>query len=449
MSAKPAPQSTQSAFPKNGMPLDEILSLISELKQQDPGCLRLNANSMKGSAEVQEAGKTLFLEYFLYNAMYSVMVPSIGRIEDELLAMCVEIFNSGDEGRANITTGGTESIMSALHAMREWAKDTKQITKPELIVPYSAHAAFSKAAQYLGIKLIRTALQENFRADVQAMSDAIGPNTIGLVGSAPSWPYGRYDPINEISDLAVEKGLWLHVDACLGGYLAPFVKKAGYSIPDFDFGLPGVMSLSADLHKYGHAPKPISSVLWRSEEQQRYHYALVEDWPTGMYFTQAMTGSRPAGPVAAAWGIFKFLGEEGKVALAKQAMHIKELLTEGIARIDGLEVFENDLTPFMFYSDEFDIGQVMGGLSAKGWLMLGTPEPPMAQITLDSVEDELIHQFLSDLDTVVADIRAGKEVPTIALSYTFDENADLSGIPKWAQRAIPIMRPTESDIRKA
>jgi len=442
-------QEMKPAFPKNGMPLENILELIGEYKEQDLSCLRLNANSMKGSAEVQEVGKTIFLEYFLYNALYSVMVPSIGRIEDKLTAMCVEIFNGGPDGRANITVGGTDSIICAVHAMREWARETKQIAEPELIVPYSTHAAFSKAAHYLNIKLIRTPLREDYCADVEAMNKAISPNTIGLVGSAPSWPYGRYDPLREISDLAIEKELWLHVDACLGGYLAPFVKKAGYAIPDFDFSLPGVMSLSADLHKYGHAPKPISTVLWRSEEQQRHHYTLVQDWPTGAYFTQALTGSRPAGPVAAAWGIFKFLGEEGKVELARQTMHVKGLLTEGVNCIDGLKAFENDLTPFMFYSDDYDIGQVVGGLTARGWLMLGTPEPPMAQITLDSVEDELIHDFLKDLKAVVSDIRAGKDVPVTPLAYTYLEDADLSGIPQWAQRALPIMRPTHSEIRKA
>ena len=430
-----------TALPRKGVSLAEIQALVKELKAMDTPMMRLNANSMKGSEEVQKVAKEIFAEYFAYNAMYSTMIPSMGRMEDELLAICVEIFNGGANGRANLTSGGTESIFCAMHAMREWAKAEKNISEPQLIIPYSAHAAFSKACHYLGIQLIRTPLGKDFRADVDAMHAAIGPNTVGVVASAPCWPYGLFDPISAINDLAVEKGLWLHVDACLGGYLSPFVRKAGYPIPDFDFTLSGVRSISADLHKYGHAPKPISTVMWRSEQEQQYHYYLVEDWPTGTYFTQSLGGSRPAGPMAAAWAIFKFLGEEGKVELARKTMEVKERLAAGVREIDGLRVFENELTPFLFFSDanDLDITRVVGGLFTKGWLMLGTPDPPLAQITLDAVENELVDQFLSDLSSVVKSIRAGEDVPSVALSYTFDKDADISSSPIWAQQAISIL----------
>jgi glutamate/tyrosine decarboxylase-like PLP-dependent enzyme len=432
-----------TGLPQNGMSLDKIIATLREYKSHDP-ILRFNGNAMKGNMDVQQVSKEAASEFFLYNALYSVLVPSLGRIEDELIDMCVGIFNGDKDVRANLTLGGTDSIFCALHAMREQAKITRGVNQPNLVVPYSAHAAFTRSAHYLGVKLRRTPLQKNFRADVTAMEAAIDDQTIGLVASAPCWPYGLFDPIKEIGDLALKTNLWLHVDACLGGYLTPFVRKAGFDLPDFDFMLPGVASISADLHKYGFAPKPISTILWRSEEQQQYHFTLADDWPSGIYFTHSFAGSRPAGPAVAAWAILKYLGEEGKIRLARRTMEVKQRLHDGIAEIDGLVPFKNDLTPFLFSTDKYDIGQIVGGMGLRGWLTLGTPESSMAQLTLDSVENDFIDHYISDLKGVVSDLKVGKDIPVIGLSYTFDERDDTSNIPRWAKQAIACMQRVNS-----
>jgi sphinganine-1-phosphate aldolase len=433
----------RKALPPVGNDADTVLAELELLKSADPKRAMLNANSMKGSREVQRVAKAAFNSFIEYNALYSFAFPSIAAMENDVLDIAVEIFRGGPDARGNITTGGTDSIFSAVHAMREWARAHKpHVVRPKLVVPYSAHPAFSKSAHYLGIELVRTSLASNYRADVEALVAAIDENTIGVGVSAPCWPYGLYDPIQEIAAMAEQRGLWCHVDACLGGYLAPFVKMAGFDLPRFEFDLPGVSSISADIHKYGHAPKPISTVLWRSAEQQRFHYHLVTDWPTGAYFTSSFAGSRPAGPLAATWAIFQYLGRDGKIDLARKTMRAKQRLEREVAAIKGLKVFKTDLTPFLFFSEgSLDLERVVGELTQRGWLMLGTPDPPLAQVTLDAFDDAVIDAFVKDLkEAVETAAKSPTAGPRVGLAYTFDERAEpATTSPKWFVQATPFL----------
>lgn len=430
----------QRHFPADGVSEEEVLKQLDDLLalDLDNNHMALSARSMKGSKDVQAVSQAAFNKYFHHNAVYSPLLPSVNRLEDDLIGMCIETFNAGPEGRANLTSGGTESIFCAIHALREWARNTKpHIETPEIVAPYSAHASFSRVSHYLGFKLVRTPLGEDHRADPAIMRDAITPNTVGIVGSAPCWPYGLIDPLAAISDLAVEHDLWMHVDACLGGYLAPFVKKAGYPLPDFDFTLPGVRSISADLHKYGHAPKPISSVLYRSVEQQKYHYTMASDWPGRAYLTQAFTGSRPAGTIASAWAIFTYLGEKGKIELARRTMQVKERLTEEFEKIGGLQVWRNDLTPMVVASDKYDPTQIVGGMVKRGWLLLGIPKPQLMQFQMDAVSDEVVDMVVTDMKEVIGEIASGKSQAKGGLGYVFSAEAEKS-FPLWFKQALEI-----------
>lgn len=324
---------------------------------------------------------------------------------------------------ASITTGGSESIFCGVHGMREWGRDRLPPGRvAEVVAPTSAHPALSKACHYLGLKLVRVALGDDYRADVGAMEAAITRDTIGLVGSAPCWPYGLYDPIPGLSDLAQRKGLWLHVDACVGGYLAPFMADAGYPVPyEWDFRLPGVTSISADLHKYGYAAKPASTIAFRSEAFRRWHEFAASDWSGTPYVTPGFVGSRPIGSVASAFAILNFLGREGYVGLARAAMRNKDRLLAGVAKIPGLRPWASDAILAYYTSDDpaVPVEKIVGGLREKGWTSFGTPTPPLVQLAVPPFPDDgsLIDLYLADLAGVVARIQAGDAVATGELKY--------------------------------
>jgi glutamate/tyrosine decarboxylase-like PLP-dependent enzyme len=414
-----------ATLPNVGQSKNQIDGYFDEILAMDPDPMQgaLSCYCMKGSDEIQALLKESYLKFFHQNGVVRRMLPGVRKMEEDLLSICAGILSGGEAGVvANITSGGSESIFCAIHAIREWARRARNAADPiEVVAPLSAHPAFSKACHYLGVKLVRVPLGADYRADVEAMAAAITPNTVALVGSAPCWPYGLFDPIEQLSKLAVERGLWLHVDACVGGYLSPFVAKAGYPLPAWDFRLPGVMSISADLHKYGYAAKPASTIAWRSEDLQQYHYYSPSDWPGSPYVTQAVAGSRPIGPVAAAYAVLNYLGEEGYVRLAGYAMENKARLLEGVGKIAGLRPWKSDVV--LAYYDSVDpelpVQKIVGGLSELGWPSFGTLEPPLVQLVVEPLpaDGSLIDRYLADLQTVVGRIRAGSAVKTGELKY--------------------------------
>ena len=431
-------------FPKKGKPREEV---IAEVKALNAGGLveraaRFSAISMKGRLEVQQLGQEAFNEFYAHNAVYSPVIPSLGKIEDDLIGYVVDILRGGEEGRANLTAGGTDSIYCALHAMREWGKANKPgATRSKVLVAYSGHAAFGRGCHYFGLERVKAPLRDDYRVDIQALEGLIDEHTIGIVGSAPSFPYGRYDDIPALGEIALKHNLWLHADACLGGFMAPFVRLAGYPVPEFDFTVPGVCSISADLHKYGHAPKGISTVSWRSEEYQQHHYVLFDDWAEGAYFSQSMLGSRAASPAVAAWAILTHLGEEGKVEIARDAMKFKERFEREIDALPNATVWNTDLTPLVFTVDH-DPESFLGGILQKGWYLMGHMEPPLFQVILDSYPQELADELINDVKEVLAALARGEDFPKVGLGYTFTEGGEdsLANLPLWVKRAVPLMK---------
>ncbi len=380
---------------------------------------RLGSQCLRGPDDVQEIAHRAYDKFFHENGILSGRIPELGRIEKQVQDMCVSIFGAGPEGACNLTCGGSESNFSGLHAAREWAREVyPDISEPEFIIPRSAHPTFTKSGHYLGMKITRIPVANNYRADSSAMRNAITENTIGIAGSAPCWPYGLFDPIDELSEIAKDRNLWLHVDACVGGYLAPFVKKAGYDVPDFDFKLPGVQSIAADLHKYGFVAKPCSSILWRHRDLQKYHYFPFDDWPAGSYMTEGFTGSRPAAAIYSAWAVLQYLGEEGYCRIAKSIMETKAELDRGIAAIDGLKPWDNDLSFVCFEAVDIDIGKISAGMGARNWFLFGVREPQMILIPVDPVESMVVDKFLDDLKEVVAAVQAGEVTDSTSLDYT-------------------------------
>ena len=345
--------------------------------------------------------------FFSENGLNPTAFPSLRRFETEVVAMSARLLGGDDHVVGNMTSGGTESILMTVLTAREWARAHRPgIHTPEMILPATAHPAFDKAAHYFGVRLVRVPVAPDLRADVAAMQAAITPNTILIVGSAPAYPHGLVDPISELAAVAQAHGLLCHVDACVGGFMLPFVRQLGYPVPDFDFQVPGVTSISADLHKYGYAAKGASVILYRDGALRRHQLFAVTDWAGGIYASPTMGGTRPGGAIAAAWAIMNYLGEEGYRRLAAQVMQATEQIRAGINAIDGLHVLGDPPMSLMaIASDRLNVYEVGDEMGARGWHLDRQQFPPTLHLTLNYAHVHQTDAFLRDLAAATAQVR--------------------------------------------
>ena len=416
--------------------MDKIRNFRASMTPSERG--KLSSTAFQGRDEMGKLVYESFMEFLGWNGLFSFQEPAAAQMENDVLDICVSLASGGEQGRANLTSGGTESNFCALHAMRAWAREHKSdISAPEIVAPYSTHSTIHKTAKYLDLKVVTVVQNDDLTADFDALSAAIGPNTIGIVGSAPNWPYGHVDPIGQLGQLAIERNVWLHVDACVGAYILPFMRELGEEIPPYDFSVPGVRSMSADLHKYGYAPKPCSTVLWRSQQEQAYHYVPITEWACGLYLSQSFIGSRPLGPVAGIWALMHHWGREGYVENARKLLQIKRTITQACERIEGLRTWPTQGPLMMIAADDFNIEVVVGGMEEKGWRLLGVSNPPAIHLTLDVMEDLDLQRFVDDLDEVCARIRKGELKAEGLLSYGGVGAAE--DAPKWLLSAVEIM----------
>ncbi|MDO8614257.1 MAG: aspartate aminotransferase family protein [Dehalococcoidia bacterium] len=350
--------------------------------------------------------KDAYATAFFTNGLGPGAFKSLKKFESEVVSMTAHLLGL-PLAAGNMTSGGTESILMAVKTARDWARAEKAITEPEMLLPVSAHPAFEKSAHYLGVKVVPIPVGEDLRADAAAARKAVTPNTVLVVGSAPNYPFGTIDPIPELAALAAEIGVACHVDACLGGYLLPFVERLGYTVRPWNFRVPGVSSISADLHKYGFAARGASAVMYRDAAYRRYQYFATTDWPGGLYGSPTMTGSRPGGAIAAAWAVLNYLGEDGYTRLARVIMETTQALKDGINAIPGLRVLgEPDMSVFAFASDSVDIYAVGDALDALGWHPDRQQLPPSLHLMVTPAHKDIVGPFLADLQTAVASVQS-------------------------------------------
>jgi glutamate/tyrosine decarboxylase-like PLP-dependent enzyme len=280
-----------------------------------------------------------------------------------------------------------------------------------MIAPTTAHAAFEKAAQYFNIKMIRIPVDANFRADVAAARRAINRNTVVIVGSAPSFPHGVIDPIEPLSELARERGIGFHTDACLGGFVLPWAEKLGYDVPAFDFRLPGVTSISADTHKYGYAAKGTSVILYHGLELRRYQYYSTADWPGGLYFSPTFAGSRPGALSAACWATLVTMGEQGYMQATKKILETAATIKKGIAAIPELRVLGDPLWVIAFTSDTLDIYRLLDAMTKQKWSLNGLHKPAAVHlcVTLRHTQEGVAEKILRDLKAAVDYVKANPQ----------------------------------------
>ncbi|MAT98372.1 MAG: aspartate aminotransferase family protein [Anaerolineaceae bacterium] len=440
---------TYEHLPVNGRPQQEILNEMAAFKKLEQA--RWQDGFVSGAVYHGDDEHINFLNqvYTLHsqsNPLHADVWPSTGKFEAEIVSMTAHMLGAGqtqpgfgvdEEICGTMSSGGTESILLAMKTYRDWARDKKGIKHPEMLVPVTAHAAFDKAAQYFNIKMVRILVDHNFRADWTAVRDLITPNTIVIVGSAPGYPHGVIDPIEEMSTLALKHGIGFHTDACLGGFVLPWAKKLGYEVPPFDFRLPGVTSMSADTHKYGYAAKGTSVVLYRGAELRRYQYFTVTDWPGGLYFSPSFAGSRPGALSAACWAAMVSLGQAGYLAATKKILETSAKIREGIARIPGLRLLGNSLIVHAFTADDFDIYRVMDFMSKRHWGLNGLHKPTCVHfcVTYIHTQPGVAERFIEDLQE--------------AVSYVKTQPAEEGGLaPVYGMAATIPMRGMVSDILK-
>jgi glutamate/tyrosine decarboxylase-like PLP-dependent enzyme len=354
------------------------------------------------------------------NPLHSDVWPSISKYEAEVVAMTANMLGAelssttskADEICGVVSSGGTESILLAMKAYRDWARDKKGITRPEMIAPVTAHAAFDKAAHYFNIKLVRIPVDASYRGNVTAARKAITQNTIVIVGSAPSFPHGIIDPIEELSEVAREQGIGFHTDACLGGFILPWAEKLGYPVPPFDFRLPGVTSVSADTHKYGYAAKGTSVILYRGLALRHYQYYVATEWPGGLYFSPTFAGSRPGALSAACWAAMVAMGEQGYMAATERILETAALIRQGIEAIPHLYVLGDPLWVIAFASETLDIYKVMDQMTQRKWRLNGLHKPSCVHlcVTLRHTQPGVAERFLDDLQSAVAYVQANPDI---------------------------------------
>jgi glutamate/tyrosine decarboxylase-like PLP-dependent enzyme len=402
----------RSELPAQGWTRDAIFRRMRELSAGDVDWRRGRTPLyvFKATDEVAAIGRDAFVEFFTENGLGGKRAfHGLKQMEDDVVAMGLSLMRAPPDAAGYFTTGGSESIVTALKTCRDFTRHQRGNAglRGNVVLPQSAHPAFTKAAQLMDLELRRIPLSPRYRADVPAMASAVDADTIALVGSAPSFPYGTIDPIAELSELALARGVWLHVDACVGGYLAPFVARAGFRVPAFDFSLPGVTSMSADLHKFGFCPKPASTVFYRSAVHAAFQPFAMEDWPSGRFATATIAGTRPGGAIAGAWAVLHALGEAGYVDVARRIMALVGDYRRGIEAIGLTVVADPDLSILCFTADDVDMLKVAERMAARGWLPGVVREPKSMHLMLSLLHAPALPDYLRDLRECVGEVRAG------------------------------------------
>jgi glutamate/tyrosine decarboxylase-like PLP-dependent enzyme len=392
-------------LPERGSSLDAVMERLRSLQVNDADyhnsrtwSLIYNAGP-EIDAVLQAAGGHVLLE----NALNPFVFPSLREMQRDIVSMTAALLHGDDDVGGAMTSGGTESIFMAVKTARDRMRAEKGIAKGRLVVPRTAHPAFAKAAHYLDLEFVQMPLGDDLRTRADALAPLLSPETVLAVGSAPAYPFGMIDPIREMAAVAAEAGVPFHVDACLGGFMLPFVERLGRSVPPWDFRVPGVTSISADVHKYGYAIKGASVVLHRPKANMRHQVFLFNDWPGGIYGTQAFLGTKPAAPIGAAWAVMQYLGEEGYLRLARQTLDATQRLIDGVAAIDGVHVWgKPDMTVVALGSHDRDIFAIGDVLTERGWHFDRQEGPPALHLMASPGHLRVIDEFLADLRDAVA-----------------------------------------------
>lgn len=407
------------SFPRKGSTAKDVLERMESFKSEDVDWKKGRSFSLTYpvSEEHVDFLKKAHNMYFSENALNPMAFKSLRRFEHETIRMCADLFHGDDETVGLVTSGGTESLIMAIKAYRDRARKQKPwILKPEIIVPESAHSAIDKGGYYFDVKLRHAPIGPDYRVDVKAVKKMINRNTILIIGSAPQYPQGVVDPIAQLGEIAQNNNLPLHVDACIGGFVLPFIEKLGYPVPVFDFRIPGVTSISADIHKYGYAAKGASALLYKNMGYMKYQFFIYTEWKGGgIYASPSFPGTRPGGPIAAAWGTLMKIGEDGYLELTKKILDTRDYFIKEIDKIPELKLLaypDSTLVCFTSKESKFGIYAVADQLQNKGWNVTRQQTPESLHISLSPAHAEFMKEFVMDLREAVEVVKANPRLNT-------------------------------------
>jgi sphinganine-1-phosphate aldolase len=399
-------------LPSSGVPADQVLAQLDALKEHDVRWRDGRAFTLAYYAgpEVSAIADEAHRRFSTDNALNTDAFPSLRTIQAEVVGIVGDWLQAGPDGAGFMTSGGTESILMAVKAARERGRAERGVTRPNVVLPTSAHAAFEKGCYYFGLESRRVAVRDDWRADADAMADAIDDDTVLVVGSAPQYPQGVVDPIADIAALAAERDINCHVDACMGGVTLTYLARLGYDIAPWNFTVPGVTSISVDLHKFGYTAKGASVIMHRSKRLRAYQTFVTDNWLGGMYGSSGVLGTKGGGPMAAAWAVMHHLGDEGYLRLTADARRATEAIVAAVRSMPELVLrAEPDAMLLSFGAADpavLDVYAVADALWRRGWYVDRQGPPPSLHLTVNAVHADKVESFLADLRASIDEVTA-------------------------------------------
>jgi len=396
-----------------GMQASDVLAELDRRRATEPdvhGARLFGLVYPSGRDDLEE----LFLEvqrrYLFHNALNPFKFPEIAALEAEVVQMTGALLNVPEPGGGTMTSGGTESILMSMLVNRERAR-ARGIERPQILVPYSAHPAYAKAAHYFGMEVVPVPLDDQWRVDVREAARLVGPSTAVLVASAFSYPHGVMDPVADVAALAAEHGAGCHVDGCVGGFVLPFLERLGRDVPPWDFRVDGVTEISADVHKFGYVPKGASVILHRDPDWSSHQVFLYDRWPAGLYGSPAIMGARPAAPIATAWAVMRYLGLDGYTEIMRELMATVEKVRTGLEAMPGVEIVGEPIGPVLaLQSSSVDLYAVADVMDERGWNLNRNVEPRGLHMILSPAHATVADELLADFADAIANHGESKGV---------------------------------------
>lgn len=406
----------RTALPPHGEPHDALIDTLERYREGDAdykGGRTWSLVYWAGDAHhhlIKEAHERFMAE----NALNPIAFKSLKRMEREVIEMTASMLHGPPSAVGTMTSGGTESLLLAVKTYRDRARAKKPwLVRPNMVVPETIHVAFDKAAHLFGVTKKVAPVGPDGAVDTKAVERLIDARTVMIAGSAPQYPHGTVDPIPELGRIALAKGVPLHVDACFGGFMLPWLERLGVPMPVWDFRVPGVTSVSADIHKYGFGAKGASTIVYRDMSYLRHQFFVSTGWTGGIYVSPGLPGTRPGGPIAAAWAAMRALGEDGYLALAKDAWAAAEKLRAGIRAIPGLALMgqpHSTIVTWTSNDDAVDVFAICDRLQAIGWGVDRQQKPPSVHLTVNASNLPVVERYLADLTEAAAYVRAHPEL---------------------------------------
>ena len=412
---KTTPLSLHKPMPDTGQEPAEVLSQLDAFKEHDPNYKDGRVWSLVYYLDEDHSAflKESYHRFACENGLNPTAFKSLKKFETEVISATADILHGTEDVCGVVTSGGTESCLMAVKTYRDMARDRRRVKRPEMIMPASAHVAWFKASEYFGVKIRLVPLLDDLSPDLKKLKRMINRNTVMILGSAPEYPHGTIDPIVAMGEIAQQRRIPLHVDACVGGFILPFMEMNGEEMPLWDYRVPGVTSISADIHKYGYAAKGASTITYRNLDYLRYQMFVYQDWPGGVFASSALLGTRPGGAYAAAWGVLQYFGKSGYRVLARDTLEAVNRMKAGVEAIPELEVMGNPKGPLFAFkstSPHLNIYAVGDQMDAMGWQVNRNQFPSGLHAMVTAQHLKVVDAYLADLKTAVETVKANPDL---------------------------------------